>query len=171
MDYLLSLGAREEAFKASCQRKAWWPWRVGLKQPKWPHCRDFCSLGFGSQVLLETRDVTEKRWDDVPIQLRNSALVEPFELVTEMYACLSITRKIRHRSFPFLLCFLWHDGRRYRLWPVTNGRQALPLKPLSSSLVQKPEPSGSSVFLEISVCPLGWSMALSLDLRCLCLMG
>ena len=48
--------------------------------------RDFLQEGFGSRVLLETRDVTEKDWDDVPIQLRNNALVEPFELVTEMYA-------------------------------------------------------------------------------------
>ena len=35
---------------------------------------------------MQTREVTQDEWDQVPIKLKNNALVEPFELVTEMYA-------------------------------------------------------------------------------------
>ena len=41
---------------------------------------------FGDQVVFQTREVTQDEWDQVPIKLKNNALVEPFELVTEMYA-------------------------------------------------------------------------------------
>ena len=41
---------------------------------------------FGNQVVLQTREVAQEEWDQVPIKLKNNALVEPFELVTEMYA-------------------------------------------------------------------------------------
>ena len=88
--------------------------------------RDFLQEGFGSRVLLETRDVTEKDWDDVPIQLRNNALVEPFELVTEMYALPKYYEKDPTPIVSlFYFCFLWHDGRRYRLWTVANGGDRL----------------------------------------------
>ena len=35
---------------------------------------------------MQTREVAQEEWDQVPIKLKNNALVEPFELVTEMYA-------------------------------------------------------------------------------------
>ena len=86
MDYLLSLGAREEAKSLLASTQSLVALEGWIETAKVASLRDFLRQGFGSRVLLETRDVTEKDWDDVPIQLRNSSLVEPFELVTEMYA-------------------------------------------------------------------------------------
>ena len=86
MDYLLSLGAREEAKSLLASTQSLVALEGWIETSQVASLRDFLQQGFGSRVLLETRDVTEKDWDDVPIQLRNSALVEPFELVTEMYA-------------------------------------------------------------------------------------
>lgn len=86
LDYLLSLGAREEAKSLLASTQSLVALEGWIETSQVASLRDFLQEGFGSRVLLETRDVTEKDWDDVPIQLRNSALVEPFELVTEMYA-------------------------------------------------------------------------------------
>ena len=86
MDYLLSSGAREEAKSLLASTQSLVALEGWIETSQVASLRDFLQEGFGSRVLLETRDVTEKDWDDVPIQLRNSALVEPFELVTEMYA-------------------------------------------------------------------------------------
>ena len=86
MDYLLSLGAREEAKSLLASTQSLVALEGWIETSQVASLRDFLQQGFGSRVLLETRDVTEKDWDDVPIQLRNSALVEPIELVTEMYA-------------------------------------------------------------------------------------
>ena len=86
MDYLLSLGAREEAKSLLASTQSLVALEGWIETSQVASLRDFLQEGFGSRVLLETRDVTEKDWDDVPIQLRNNALVEPFELVTEMYA-------------------------------------------------------------------------------------
>ena len=44
---------------------------------------------------------------------------EPFELVTEMYALPKYYEKDPN-CFSLLLCFLWHDGHRYRLWTVVT---------------------------------------------------
>ncbi|KHD44281.1 V-type ATP synthase subunit I [Streptococcus hongkongensis] len=41
---------------------------------------------FGTDVIIEDNDVTEEDWESVPIKLRNHPLIEPFELITEMYA-------------------------------------------------------------------------------------
>lgn len=86
MDYLLSSGAREEAKSLLASTQSLVALEGWIETYQVGSLRDFLQEGFGSRVLLETRDVTEKDWDDVPIQLRNNALVEPFELVTEMYA-------------------------------------------------------------------------------------
>ena len=86
MDYLLSSGAREEAKSLLASTQSLVALEGWIETSQVASLRDFLQEGFGSRVLLETRDVTEKDWDDVPIQLRNNALVEPFELVTEMYA-------------------------------------------------------------------------------------
>ena len=86
MDYLLSSGAREEAKSLLASTQSLVALAGWIETSQVASLRDFLQEGFGSRVLLETRDVTEKDWDDVPIQLRNNALVEPFELVTEMYA-------------------------------------------------------------------------------------
>ena len=86
MDYLLSSGAREEAKSLLASTQSLVALEGWIETSQVASLRDFLQEGFGSRVLLETRDVTEKDWDDVPIQLRNNSLVEPFELVTEMYA-------------------------------------------------------------------------------------
>ena len=129
--------------------------------------RDFLQEGFGSRVLLETRDVTEKDWDDVPIQLRNNALVEPFELVTEMYALPRYYEKdptpiVSLFYFVFFGMMVADIGYGLLLTVATGfALKAFKLKPGTAknlrffSLLEFPLPFGV------------WSMALSLDLRCL----
>ena len=78
MDYLLSSGAREEAKSLLASTQSLVALEGWIETSQVASLRDFLQEGFGSRVLLETRDVTEKDWDDVPIQLRNNALVEPF---------------------------------------------------------------------------------------------
>ncbi|MGT2722443.1 V-type ATP synthase subunit I [Streptococcus porcinus] len=41
---------------------------------------------FGCSVYIQATDVEQAEWDEVPIKLRNHTIIEPFELVTEMYA-------------------------------------------------------------------------------------
>ena len=41
---------------------------------------------FGDSVFVQEFEVEEDDWDQVPIKLKNHPLIEPFELVTEMYA-------------------------------------------------------------------------------------
>ncbi|MGT2845976.1 V-type ATP synthase subunit I [Streptococcus massiliensis] len=41
---------------------------------------------FGARISLQTRELSEEEQGQAPIKLHNPALVEPFELVTEMYA-------------------------------------------------------------------------------------
>lgn len=41
---------------------------------------------FGDGVFIQELDVVEDDWENVPIKLKNHPLIEPFELVTEMYA-------------------------------------------------------------------------------------
>ena len=41
---------------------------------------------FGQSILIQVREIREDEEDKVPTKLKNNALVEPFELVTEMYS-------------------------------------------------------------------------------------
>lgn len=41
---------------------------------------------FGRSVYIQATEVEQGEWDLVPIKLHNHAIIEPFELVTEMYA-------------------------------------------------------------------------------------
>ena len=41
---------------------------------------------YGDGILLTESEVTEEDWDHVPTQLRNHPLIEPFEMITEMYS-------------------------------------------------------------------------------------
>ena len=41
---------------------------------------------FGQSILIQTREIRQDEEDKVPTKLKNNALVEPFELVTEMYS-------------------------------------------------------------------------------------
>ncbi|MGT2785223.1 V-type ATP synthase subunit I [Streptococcus merionis] len=41
---------------------------------------------YGDSILLTESEVTEEDWDYVPTQLRNHPLIEPFEMITEMYS-------------------------------------------------------------------------------------
>lgn len=41
---------------------------------------------FNGQILLQVTDISKNEWEKVPTKLSNAPLMEPFELVTEMYA-------------------------------------------------------------------------------------
>ena len=86
LDYVLSLGAREEA-KGSLASTAHLVALEGwIETAQLEALKTKLQKEFGDQVVLQTREVTQDEWDQVPIKLKNNALVEPFELVTEMYA-------------------------------------------------------------------------------------
>lgn len=83
---ILSLGAREEA-KGSLASTAHLIALEGwIETAQLEALKAKLQKEFGDQVVLQTREVTQDEWDQVPIKLKNNALVEPFELVTEMYA-------------------------------------------------------------------------------------
>ncbi|KGR72799.1 V-type ATP synthase subunit I [Streptococcus phocae subsp. salmonis] len=48
--------------------------------------RQMIARRFGDAIYVKDSEVPKEDWEQVPIKLRNHALVEPFELVTEMYA-------------------------------------------------------------------------------------
>lgn len=86
LDYVLSLGAREEA-KGSLASTAHLVALEGwIETAQLDALKAKLQREFGNQVVLQTREVAQEEWDQVPIKLKNNALVEPFELVTEMYA-------------------------------------------------------------------------------------
>lgn len=57
---------------------------------------------FGDQVYVTLSDVLEEDWHDVPIKLKNHSLVEPFEMITEMY---SLPKYHEKDPTPFLAPF------------------------------------------------------------------
>lgn len=86
LEYILNLHKRQTAkqYLASSQHlvalEGW------IETEKLSRLKEEIIHQFGDFVLLQEVDVSPEDWQDVPIKLKNHPLIEPFELVTEMYA-------------------------------------------------------------------------------------
>ncbi len=86
LDYLCNLSSRQESKNqlASTQNLAALEGWIESNQVQ---ALEACLMEqFGQSILIQTREIRQDEEDKVPTKLRNNALVEPFELVTEMYS-------------------------------------------------------------------------------------
>ena len=86
LDYLCNLSSRQESKNqlASTQNLAALEGWIESNQVQ---SLEAClTEQFGQSILIQTREIREDEEDKVPTKLKNNALVEPFELVTEMYS-------------------------------------------------------------------------------------
>ncbi|MGX5859268.1 V-type ATP synthase subunit I [Streptococcus sanguinis] len=86
LDYLCNLSSRQESKNqlASTQNLAALEGWIESSQVQ---ALEAClTEQFGQSILIQTREIREGEEDKVPTKLKNNALVEPFELVTEMYS-------------------------------------------------------------------------------------
>lgn len=86
LDYLCNLSSRQESKNqlASTQNLAALEGWIESNQVQ---ALEAClKEQFGRSVLIQTREIRQDEEDKVPTKLKNNVLVEPFELVTEMYS-------------------------------------------------------------------------------------
>ena len=86
LDYLCNLSSRQESKNqlASTQNLAALEGWIESNQVQ---ALEAClTEQFGQSILIQTREIRQDEEDKVPTKLKNNALVEPFELVTEMYS-------------------------------------------------------------------------------------
>lgn len=86
LDYLCNLSSRQESKNqlASTQNLAVLEGWIESNQVQ---ALEAClTEQFGQSILIQTREIRQDEEDKVPTKLKNNALVEPFELVTEMYS-------------------------------------------------------------------------------------
>lgn len=86
LDYHLNHQARQDhkAYLASTANLTALEGWIEFEQV--PLLRQHLQQDYQNTVWLTLTDVTEADWEQTPIKLRNNAFVEPFELITEMYA-------------------------------------------------------------------------------------
>ena len=86
LDYLCNLSSRQESKNqlASTQNLAALEGWIESNQVQ---ALEAClTEQFGQSILIQTREIRQDEEDRVPTKLKNNVLVEPFELVTEMYS-------------------------------------------------------------------------------------
>lgn len=86
LDYLCNLSSRQESKNqlASTQNLAALEGWIESNQVQ---ALETClTEQFGQSILIQTREIRRDEENKVPTKLKNNALVEPFELVTEMYS-------------------------------------------------------------------------------------
>ena len=86
LDYLCNLSSRQESKNqlASTQNLAALEGWIESNQVQ---ALEIClKEQFGQSILIQTREIRQDEEDKVPTKLKNNVLVEPFELVTEMYS-------------------------------------------------------------------------------------
>lgn len=86
VDYLLNLAARQSSKTALASTDHLVALEGWIEADQVSELRGYLAARFGDSLLIEVTDVTEEDWEQVPVKLRNAGLIEPFELVTEMYA-------------------------------------------------------------------------------------
>lgn len=86
VDYLLNRAARQSSKLSLASTDYLVALEGWIEADQVPDLQAHLTDEFGASLLLQVTDVTEEEWDQVPTQLRNAGLIEPFELVTEMYA-------------------------------------------------------------------------------------
>ena len=85
-DYLLNLYSRQEAKKKLVSTEHLVALEGWVEKDQVARLQAELTQEFGDIIYLQEVDVEESDLEKVPIKLRNHPLIEPFELVTEMYA-------------------------------------------------------------------------------------
>ncbi|MGT2802185.1 V-type ATP synthase subunit I [Streptococcus henryi] len=101
-DYVLGLYNRQEVKKHLASTKHLVALEGWVQENEVALLRNEITSQFGDSVYVQELDVAKEDWDQVPIKLKNHPLVEPFELVTEMYSLPKYNEK---DPTPFLAPF------------------------------------------------------------------
>lgn len=86
VDYLLNRAGRERAKASLAATRHLVVLQGWVEADRAERLQDFLRQTYDSAVVLELGEIAEKDWEQVPTKLTNPGLIEPFELVTEMYA-------------------------------------------------------------------------------------
>ena len=86
LDYVLNLTSRQESKEALASTQNLVALEGWIEQEQIEDLRMGLTQQFGGAVLLQIHEMTAADRQRVPTKLKNNALIEPFELVTEMYS-------------------------------------------------------------------------------------
>ena len=86
LDYVLNLTSRQEIKEALASTQNLVALEGWIEQEQIEDLRMGLTQQFGGAVLLQIHEMTAADRQRVPTKLKNNALIEPFELVTEMYS-------------------------------------------------------------------------------------
>ena len=86
LDYLCNLSSRQESKNQLASTKNLAALEGWIESNQVQALEACLTEQFGQSILIQTREIREDEEDKVPTKLKNNALVEPFELVTEMYS-------------------------------------------------------------------------------------
>lgn len=86
LDYVCNLSTRQETTSHLASTKNLVALEGWVESEQVPVLKSCLTERFGQRLLVQTREIGPDETDQVPTKLKNNALVEPFELVTEMYA-------------------------------------------------------------------------------------
>ena len=86
LDYVLNLTSRQESKEALASTQNLVALEGWIEQEQIEDLRMGLTQQFGGAVLLQIHEMTAADRQHVPTKLKNNALIEPFELVTEMYS-------------------------------------------------------------------------------------
>lgn len=86
LDYVLNLTSRQESKEALASTQNLVALEGWIEQEQIEDLRMGLKQQFGGAVLLQIHEMTAADRQRVPTKLKNNALIEPFELVTEMYS-------------------------------------------------------------------------------------
>lgn len=86
LDYVLNLTFRQESKEALASTQNLVALEGWIEQEQIEDLKMGLTQQFGGAVLLQIHEMTAADRQRVPTKLKNNALIEPFELVTEMYS-------------------------------------------------------------------------------------
>ena len=86
LDYVLNLTSRQESKEALASTQNLVALEGWIEQEQIEDLRMGLTQQFGGAILLQIHEMTAADRQRVPTKLKNNALIEPFELVTEMYS-------------------------------------------------------------------------------------
>ncbi len=86
LDYILNLTSRQESKGDLASTQNLVALEGWMEQEQIEDLKIGLAQQFGGAVLLQIHEMTEADRQRVPTKLKNNALIEPFELVTEMYS-------------------------------------------------------------------------------------
>ena len=85
-DYVLGLYSRHETKKRLASTENLVALEGWVEEQQLPYLDGELGKQFRGMVFLQENEVDESDWNAVPVKLKNHPLIEPFEVITEMYA-------------------------------------------------------------------------------------